>query len=99
MNLSTFSKLPPRARLQILAVLLLGMMLSLVGFSLSRSAARRQLEARFQTAARDRAESVFRGFQYGFEDVAILRSFFDASDEVTRDDFAAFTEPILARHP
>ena len=99
MNLSTFSKLPPRARLQILAVLLLGMMLSLVGFSLSRSAARRQLEARFQTAARDRAESVFRGFQYGFEDVAILRSFFDASDEVTREDFAAFTAPILARHP
>ena len=99
MTLPTFSKLPPRARLQILAVLLLGVGLSLVGFSLSRGAARRQVEARFQTAARDRAESVFRGFLYGFEDVTILRSFFDASDEVTREDFAAFTAPILARHP
>ena len=99
MNLPTFSKLPLRARLQILAVLLLGVGLSLVGFGLSRSAARRQVEARFQTAARDRAESVFRGFQYGFEDVAILRSYFDASDDVTREDFADFTAPILARHP
>jgi PAS domain S-box-containing protein len=57
------------------------------------------VEAQFMAAARDRAESVIQGLQQGFEDVTVLRNFFEASDEVTRSDFEHFVGPILARHP
>jgi PAS domain S-box-containing protein len=81
------------------AVLLLGTALSLVGFLLTRDANRRQVEARFNAAARERVESVIHGFERGFEDVTLLRNFFEASDDVTRQDFDAFVDPILSRHP
>jgi len=93
------SNLPFRGRVRLLAVLLLGVALSTGGFFLSREASRRQTEVEFQAAARDRAESVVKGFQHGFEDVAVLRNFFEASDEVTRADFDTFMAPILSRHP
>jgi PAS domain S-box-containing protein len=88
-----------RGRLRILAVITAGIALSLVGFFFSRDAHRRQVEAEFSAAARDRAESISQGLRFGFDDVAILRSFYEASDEVTRADFNAFTSSVLARHP
>jgi PAS domain S-box-containing protein len=95
----TLPHLPFRGRLRTLAVLLAGAAISLAAFFISRDAYRRQVEAEFHAAARDRAESVVQGFQHGFEDVTVLRSFFEASDEVTRADFDTFVQPILARHP
>jgi len=86
-------------RLRILSVLLAGAALSLGGFILTRDAYRRQVEAQFHAAAQDRAESVVQGLQNGFNDVAILRGFFEASDDVSRQDFDSFAVPILARHP
>jgi PAS domain S-box-containing protein len=71
----------------------------LVGFFFTRHSHRRQVEVQFNAAARERAESVIHGFEAGFEDVALLRGFFEASDEVTRQDFDTFVDPILARHP
>ena len=91
--------LPLRGRLRILAVLLAGLVLSGVGFFFAREAHRRQVEVQFQAAARDRAESVIRGLQNGFDDIAVLRSFFEASDDVTRKDFEDFLSPLLTRHP
>ena len=88
-----------RGRLVILAVLLVGVVLTLVGFFFAREASRRQVEAQFHADARDRAESVVQGVQGGFEDVLDLKSFFEASDNVTRKDFDTFTLPIQARHP
>jgi len=93
------SHLPLQGRLRLLAVLLAGIGLSLGGFFLSRSAYQHQTEVEFQAAARDRAESVVKGLQHGFEDVAVLRTFFEASDDITRADFDGFMAPILARHP
>jgi len=81
------------------AVVLGGLALSLVGFFFTRDAYRRQVEAQFQAVARDQAESVIQGVRHGFEDVAVLRSYFEASQEVTRTDFDAFVAPILAWHP
>ncbi len=95
----TLSPLPPRGRLRILAVLLAGATLSLAGLFISRNAHRRQVEAQFHSAAQDRAESVVHWLEHGFEDVIMLRNFFESSDEVTRDDFDSFAEPVLARHP
>ena len=86
-------------RLRFLAVLTAGITLSLGGFFLTRDAIRHQVEAQFQAAARDRAESVVQGFQSGFEDIMVLRAFFEASDEVTRADFEAFAASVLSRHP
>ena len=86
-------------RLPALAVLAVGLALSLAGFFMARDAHRRQVAAEFQVAARDRAESVAQGFQYGFEDVLTLRSYFEASDSVTREDFDTFTAPTRAMHP
>ena len=93
------SLLPLQGRLSILGVLLVGIALSTLGFFSTREAHRRQVEAEFHIAARDRAESVVLGLQHGFEDVAVLRSFFEASDEVTRKDFDQFLAPLLSRHP
>jgi PAS domain S-box-containing protein len=88
-----------RGRLRTLAVLLVGVALSVTGFVFTREAYRRQIEAQFMAAARDRAESVVQGLQQGFEDVTILRSFFEASDDISRKDFKDFVSPILTRHP
>ena len=86
-------------RFPALAVLAAGLALSLAGFFMAREAHRHQVEAEFQVAARDRAESVVQGVHYGFEDVLTLRSFFEASDDVTREDFEHFTAPTRAMHP
>ena len=90
---------PLRGRLRILVALLAGMAFSLVGFFLTRYSYRRQVEAQFNAVARERAASVIHGFETGFEDVTLLRDFFEASGDVTRQDFNAFVDPILARHP
>jgi PAS domain S-box-containing protein len=82
-----------------LTVLLTGMAVSLAGFFITRDAYRRQVEAQFHAAARDRSESVVQGLQQGFGDVLVLQSYFEASKEVTREDFDTFVAPILARHP
>ncbi len=84
----------------ILAVLLLGgVALSMVGFFITWDVNRRQVEAQFHAAAQERVESVIHGFERGFEDVTLLRNFFDATDDVSNKDFDAFVDPILTRHP
>ncbi|WP_243323195.1 PAS domain S-box protein [Geothrix sp. SG200] len=86
-------------RVRAALVLVVGVMLSLVGYFVSRDAYHRQVEAQFREAARDRAESVAQGLRHGFEDVLVLRSYFESSDDVSRADFDAFTAPTLAMHP
>jgi PAS domain S-box-containing protein len=86
-------------RLRTFAVFAAGVALTLVGFVFSRDALNRQVEAQFHAAARDHSESVMLGLQHGFEDVAVFRSFFESSDEVSRSEFDAFSLPMLARHP
>ncbi|GLH67244.1 CHASE domain-containing protein [Geothrix edaphica] len=86
-------------RFRAAAVLVVGVALSLVGFFLARDAHYRQVEGQFREAARDRAESVAQGLRHSFEDVLVLRSYFESSDEVSRADFDAFTAPTLAMHP
>ena len=93
------SRLPLRRHLSVLAVLLVGIALSALGFFSAREANRRQVEAEFHAAARDRTESVVQGLQHGFEDVSVLRSFFEASNEVSRTDFDDFLHPLITRHP
>ncbi|MDP1831197.1 MAG: CHASE domain-containing protein [Geothrix sp.] len=93
------SHLPASGRLRVLAVLLVGFALSLATFFQRRAAYHDQTQIQFEDDARDRSESVFQGFQHGFEDVAVLRNFYESSDEVTRADFDAFVTPTLARHP
>ena len=93
------SKPPPQGRLRTLAVFLVGVALSMAGFFVSRDAFHRQVEAQFHAAARDRSESVVQGFQNGFDDVIVLRNFFESSDEITREEFEVFVGPILSRHP
>ena len=90
---------PAPGRYRAAAVLVGGVVLSLVGFFLARDAHHRQVEAQFHEAARDRAESVAQGLRHGFEDVLVLRSYFEASDDVSRADFDGFTAPTLALHP
>ncbi len=93
------SRLPLRRHLSVLAVLLVGIALSALGFFSAREANRRQVEAEFHAAARDRTESVVQGLQHGFEDVSVLRSLFEASNEVSRTDFDDFLHPLITRHP
>ncbi len=80
-------------------MILVGGILSGAGFFFARESHRRQVESQFQAAARDRAESVLRGVQNSFDDITVLRGFFEASDDVTRKDFEDFLSPLLARHP
>ncbi|MBK9796953.1 MAG: CHASE domain-containing protein [Holophagaceae bacterium] len=85
--------------MRVLVVLLAGLAVSLAGFFFTRDAYLRQVEAQFGAAARERAENVIQGFTYGFQDVEVLRSFFEASHEVTRSDFDTFLGPVLVNHP
>ncbi|WP_257306749.1 CHASE domain-containing protein [Geothrix campi] len=93
------SRPPAPGRSRAAVVLVVGVAMSLLGFFLARDAHYRQVEAQFREAARDRAESVAEGLRHGFEDVLVLRSYFESSDEVSRADFDAFTAPTLALHP
>ena len=86
-------------RLRSLTVLAIGIALSVSAFLFTGDAYRRQVEAQFQAVARDRAESVVKGFGSGFEDIHVVRGFFEASDLVTRADFDMFAIPVLTRHP
>ena len=86
-------------RLGSLTILVLGIALSLSAFLFTRDAFRHQVEAQFQAVARDRAESVVKGFGSGFEDIHVVRGFFEASDQVTRANFDLFATPVLSRHP
>jgi PAS domain S-box-containing protein len=90
---------PAPGRSRTAAVLMAGVVVSLVGYFLARDAHHRQVEAQFHEAARDRAESVAQGLRHGFEDVLVLRSYFEASDDVSRADFDGFTASTLAMHP
>ena len=90
---------PAPGRFRAVAVGVAGAAISLGGFFLARDAHHRQVEAQFREAARDRAESVAQGLRHGFEDVLVLRSFFEASDAVSRSDFDGFTAPTRAMHP
>jgi len=80
-------------------VLVVGVALSLVGFFLVRDAHHREVEAQFREAARDRAESVAQGLRHSFEDVLVLRNYFESSADVSRADFDTFVSPTLAMHP
>ena len=88
---------PGRFRAAILLVA--GVGVSLGGFFLARDTHLRQVEAQFREAARDRAESVAQGLRHSFEDVLVVRNYFESSAAVSRSDFEAFTSPILAMHP
>jgi len=90
---------PAPGRFRAASVLVAGVAISLVGFFLARDAHYRQVEAQFREAARDRAESVAQGLRHGFEDVLVLRSYFESSESVSRSDFDTFTAPTLAMHP
>ncbi|MBI2919157.1 MAG: CHASE domain-containing protein [Chloroflexi bacterium] len=80
-------------------MLLVGVALSLVSFFLLRSWERDRAQGEFRERAAVRAAALGRAADRGIEVVASIRGLFDASIEVERHEFAAFTRSALAAHP
>ena len=60
---------------------------------------RQQTEAAFQSAARERIESVQQGLQHGFEAVLSVRDHLVASGRTDAGSFHGFAAPVHGRHP
>ena len=89
---------PTHRNLRVLGVFLAGAALSVGGFLLTRDHLRHLVRMEYQEAAQERARSLILGMKQRLQDVETLRSYFEASDDVTRQDFDDFTGPLLARH-
>ena len=78
---------------------ILGAALSLVLFALLRGRAREREQVEFERRAGEIAGTLRSQLERPLEVLDSVCSLFDASAEVSRDEFARFTRPALARHP
>ncbi|HEV2131618.1 MAG TPA: CHASE domain-containing protein, partial [Longimicrobiaceae bacterium] len=78
------------------AVGLVGLMLSLVAWRLTGAAERRAVESEFRLDVEERVDAIDRAFRDNLAVVRALMAFYQASQEVDRDEFRAFAEPLFA---
>lgn len=95
------SELRPRWRrwLPVGLTLVTGGCLSLLAFSFAAGVEENRAIAVFRLAADERLFAVEENIRSNIESLEALAAFYAGSDSVERNVFAAFTAPILARHP
>ena len=76
-----------------------GIALSVVAFGATRSWERHEITEDFEGTARDRALALERSIAATVEELHNIRSLYEASKEVERDEFRAFVENGLEEHP
>jgi serine/threonine-protein kinase len=79
-------------------VLTIGIALSAAAFGLVRSRARQAQQAAFERRASRAAHALQTSLDLSLEDLRTLPSLFEASSEVTRQEFRAFVRDGLTRH-
>jgi len=82
-----------------LLIFVLGATLSLGLFALLGGRARERAQVEFERRAGEIAGTLRSQLERPLEVLDSLCSLFDASTDVSRDEFARFTRPALARHP
>ncbi len=82
----------------VLAVVVLGLMLSAFLFSSARSQEKKTLETAFEQESRVRLAALERELVTAVEVIESLGSLYDASELVERDEFRSFVSGQLARH-
>lgn len=76
-------------------IVLLGLLISLVGFWAMRQWEASKLEQEFNKAANDRFVVVAHEVEMGLQLIEATRAFYDASHSVERDEFTVFARTIL----
>ncbi len=84
--------------LPVLGILIVGVGISLFLFQLLLRFENEKIEARFLAEAKDKTFSISREIAENLEVLSTIRSFFESSDNVTRQDFYSFTKGALERH-
>jgi PAS domain S-box-containing protein len=79
-------------------VVLLGIVFAVAVFTALRHSQFQNIEARFYLDSQDRTNAIKRELGLVDEIVASLKSFYDGSEEVTRDEFNKFTAPLIREH-
>lgn len=80
-------------------VFLTGVAASWLVYSAERNNQRLQVSNRFTEAASIRASAIRRAFEHGVDTSESIVALFAASEEVTREEFHSFSQPLLAGHP
>ena len=80
-----------------LAVVIVGVVLSLSLFEGARRLERARLQAQFDQLASDRLTALSNELRDSLNRVAETASFFQASEAVTREEFRRFTDAILSQ--
>ncbi len=86
-----------RYRLPIVATVVVGIILSVVLFSLVRQAEEAREEAEVKQAANRAAQDIQRSIDLHLETLESIRAFYAASESVERDEFALFTADGFGR--
>jgi CHASE1-domain containing sensor protein len=84
--------------LLVLVVIAVGATLGLTAFFRLQQLQRENVETEFYAKAFDLSLVMERGIQSEVEILYSMRGLFDASDNVSRDEFLIFVDPILTRH-
>ena len=84
--------------LPVLAVAILGFVVSVSLYRLSHRAAERRTEAAFQRLADERIASIERGIATRVTVLDAMSAFFDASQRVDGEEFSAFASRMLLRN-
>ena len=85
--------------LPIIIVLVLGMSLSIVSFFAVRYLENNYTKNHFNSTAQEHIWSIQKAIENAFEVLHATFSLYASSQYVTRDEFNAFAEPFLGRHP
>jgi len=81
------------------AIVLLGVLLSTTAYQFSQKREEARLQAQFDLLAHDRVLRLQGELDQTLSVLTSLRGLFDASEEVTRDEFSLMAAPILERDP
>ena len=90
---------PIKAYGWVAAIALLGVLISAAAYHSSRGRDEARLQAQFDLLAHDRVLRVQGELDQTLNVLTSLRGLFDASDDVTRDEFRVMAAPILERDP
>jgi PAS domain S-box-containing protein len=81
------------------AVLCVGVAISVVFFVSLRSEQQAGIRAEFERRSEERVAAISEALKRQPLELRSVRSFFEGSDEVTRKEFAVFVAPMVADHP
>ena len=81
------------------AIALLGLLLSALAYQFSQSREEARLQTHFDLLTNDRALRLQSTLDQSLNILTSMRGLFDASEEVTRDEFKVMAAPILERSP